>query len=1120
MKSANYRSLSVALFGLLALVCGMAPFGMAQSQLTGRIVDPQTGPLIGVPITLIAQTDSTVKKQTITDTAGVFRMADLSLQSYRLRATYPGYQNLSLVITISQPVQDLGTLPMNQDSTSVTLALATGQTPATPPDTIPQAATTQATTAQTPAPQPTSVAGRSQLTGRIVDTKKSALIGVPIILTAQADSTIKKYALSDTAGVFTITDISPQAYRLRATYLGYQDLGQLITVRQPVQNLGDLTMTEDSRTLKEVVVKGQVSASQMKGDTLQLNANAFKVTRDANTEDLVRKMPGITVENGTVTAQGETVQQVLVDGKVFFGDDPTIALRNLPAEVVDKIEVFDRQSDQSQFTGFNDGNTTKTINIVTRGDRQNGLFGRVYAGAGTNGVYTAGGNVNQFKGARRLSVIGLSNNINQQNFASQDLLGVTNAGGGNAGGRGGGGGRGGTGGGGAPGGGNNFQVGQQSGINKTNSLGINFSDDWGKHVTFRGSYFFNNSNNRNVQTQFRRYFLTGDASQFYQENSQTSSENYNHRFDFRLEYTINSNNSLLITPRVRFQNTNSTSGVNGITYLSNDSTLLNPGAGNSFNPIVPPDSALLNRSTSNYTSRNQGYDFANNILFRHRFAKRGRSLSLNLGSDVAKQTNNNTQMSLNEYFTDSTRSQRIDQQTHVSSPSYQLSLNTAFTEPLGKFSQLQLNYNVSYRNSNSDRRTNRLNPLTNRYDSLNLQLSNTFQNDYLTNQAGVGYNFRNPKAGLNANLTYQRADLISDQTFPRVNHVRATFNNLLPSATFDYRLTTDARLRVNYRTNTQAPSVTQLQNVLDNSNPLFLTLGNPDLKQSYSHNVQARYTLTKPTKSRSLFILLSGNATNNYIANATNIGTDTSQLISGVRVGRGVQLSRPINLNGLWAMRTFLTYSFPIKVAKLNLSLNAGNGYSQTPGSINGRLNLARTTTWTEGVVLSSNISEKLDFSASYTGNFNEVKNTIQPQLNNTYYYSVISGRINWIFGPGLVFQADINNQRYKGFSGSVDQQYTLLNAAVGKKFLKDQRGDLRISAFDLLKQNNSLSVTQTDTYVQNSQSLVLQRYFLLTFTYSLRQFKAAAAPARPDGQFTPPGANGNGGFPGRRRDG
>lgn len=1077
---------------------------MAQNQLTGRVVDAKNGALTGVTVTLTAQPDTTVKKYTTTDTAGVFTIADIPSQTYQFRISYAGYQSISQSITVSQPVQDLGSLTLNQDAASSVPVAGPGQ-----PVALAQRADTL-----------TPGTARSRLTGRVLDTKNGALVGVTVILTAQPDTTVRKYAITDTAGVFTIPDLIPRAYQLRASYIGYQTINQLVTISQPVQELDPLTMTEDSRTLKEVVVKGQVAASQMKGDTLQLNASAFKVTRDASTEDLIKKMPGITVENGTVTAQGEAVQQVLVDGKVFFGDDPSIALRNLPAEVVDKIEVFDRQSDQSQFTGFNDGQTSKTINIVTRGDRQNGSFGRLYAGAGTDGVYTTGGNINKFKGARRLSVVGLSNNINQQNFASQDLAGVNTGGGGNPGGRGGGGGRGGNGGGGAPGGGgNNFQVGQQNGINTTNSLGINFSDDWGKHVTFRGSYFFNNSRNRNQQTQFRRYFLTGDASQFYDENSISTTNNYNHRVDLRVEYTINSNNSLLITPRLRWQNNRSSSNVDGRTFLSTDSTLADFSGSNNFELGVLPDSALLNRSSTIYNAHNVGFDFNNNVLFRHRFAKRGRSISLNLGTNASTRTNDNDQRSLNEYFTDSTRSQLIQQQTQTSAPSYQLSLNTAYTEPLSQFSQLQLNYNVSYRNSDSERKTYRFNPATSSYDRLDSLLSNTFQNDYLTNQAGASYNFRNPKAGLNATLLYQRADLISDQTFPRVNNVRAAFNNILPSVTFDYRLSTDVRLRFSYNTNTQAPSVTQLQNVLDNSNPLFLTQGNPRLNQSYSHNVSARYTLTKPTKSRSLFILLNANTTSDYIANATDIGTAPSQVINGVLVGRGVQLSRPINLDGLWGMRSFLTYTTPIKFAKVNLSLNAGNSYNRSPSQVNGQRNFSSTMTWTEGVSLNSNISEKLDFSVSYTGNLNMVKNTIQPQQDNTYYYEVTRARVNWIFGPGLVFQADLSSQHYKGFSGSVNQQYTLVNAAVGKKFLKDQRGDLRLSAFDLLKQNNSLSVSQTDTYVQNSQSLVLQRYFLLTFTYSLRQFKAAASPGRtgrPDGFQRGPG----GGFPGQRRDG
>ncbi|MGA0559521.1 outer membrane beta-barrel protein [Larkinella sp. VNQ87] len=977
------------------------------------------------------------------------------------------------------------------------------------------------------------LAQTSQLTGTFVDPNKAVLVGVPVILISQQDTTQQQYTVTDTAGVFSFQNLSPQSYRIKATYLGFQEYDKVITISQPVQDLGTITLTEDSKTLKEVVIKGQIPPAQQKGDTLQLNADAFKVTKDATTEDLIKKMPGITVENGTVKAQGEDVQQVLVDGKIFFGDDPSIALRNLPAEVVDKIEVFDRMSDQSQFTGFNDGNTTKTINIVTRGDRQNGVFGRVYAGYGTNDTYSAGGNVNLFNGARRLSIVGLSNNINQQNFSSQDLTGVASSGGGGGGfgggGRGGGG-RGGGGGGrggnfGGGGGADNFLVGQQSGINKTNSIGLNFSDDWGKHLTFRGSYFFNNSNNNNAQTVFRRYTLSENTSQNYFENSVSRTENYNHRLDFRLEYTINSNNSLLITPRLRWQNNNSMSRGQALTYPGADSLSNNSTLGNNFNPVLPPDSLLLNRSNTNTTNRVRAFNFSNNILFRHRFAKRGRSLSINFGTQINTQNRDNTQLSLNEYFTGTTPDQRIDQITDNNTPSYQYSLNAAFTEPLSKLSQLQLNYTTTYRYSDATKRTNRYNPATQRYDTLDSLLSNTFQNDYLTNSAGVGYNYRSPKMGINVNMNFQRADLISDQLFPLNNDVRASFNNLLPSAMLDFRLSTDSRIRLFYRTNTQAPSVTQLQNVLDNSNPLFLTAGNPDLKQSYSHNVSARYQLTKPVKGRSLFVFVNVGSTNNYIANSTLISNGNVTLPDGTTLGQGVQLSRPVNLSGLWNLRTFVTYSTPLKFIKSNISLNVGNSYSHLPSLVNNQINNANTMTWSQGVNLSSNISQKLDFSFSYSGNFNDVKYSLQSQNNNRYYFQVLSGRVNWIFGPGLVLQSDISNQKYTGFNGSINQQFTLWNAGVGKKFLKDQRGELRVSVFDLLKQNNSLSVTQNDTYVENSRAQVLQRYFMLTFTYNLRQFKAAPSrtngdaptdrPARPNWR-----EGGGGRFPGGGRPG
>ncbi|MBC7892706.1 MAG: carboxypeptidase regulatory-like domain-containing protein, partial [Sphingobacteriaceae bacterium] len=282
--------------------------------------------------------------------------------------------------------------------------------------------------------------------GALRDGNGNPLIGVTVVFNPLADSTKRDGIVTDTAGRFSFP-LSPGAYRLRASFIGYQPFETTVRVDSQAVELGNLRLFENASQLAEVTVTGQQLRVEMKGDTTQFNAGAYKVNPDATAEDLIKKLPGITLENGAVKTQGEDVKRVLIDGKPFFGDDASLALRNLPAEVIDKIQVFDRLSDQSQFTGFDDGNTDKTINIVTRPGRNNGQFGKVYAGLGSDGRYAAGANTNLFKGDRRISVLGLFNNINQQNFSSQDLLGAL--GGSSGGGRGGaGGGRGGPSGGG------------------------------------------------------------------------------------------------------------------------------------------------------------------------------------------------------------------------------------------------------------------------------------------------------------------------------------------------------------------------------------------------------------------------------------------------------------------------------------------------------------------------------------------------------------------------------------------------------------------------------------------------------------------------------------------------
>src|SRR5215203_401973 len=346
------------------------------------------------------------------------------------------------------------------------------------------------------------------ISGAVVDQQnKAPLTGATAKLNSVTDSAFIRTVVSDSLGRFSFTNLQRDSFLLTISFIGYNPILRGVRLDTTDISLDINAVANSSQELATVVIRS-TSGPVQKGDTLQINANQFKVNPDASGEDLIRKVPGITIENGQVKAQGENVQKVTIDGRELFGDDATAALRNLPAEIIDKIQIFDRLSDQAQFTGFDDGSAAKSINIVTKVNMRNGQFGRIYAGYGTDQRYQAGGNTTIMKDNKRISLVGNFNNINQQNFSQQDLLGVTSSnsqrggGGGNRG-QGGGGPRG-QGGGGTQGGGNfgnsgNFLVGQQNGINKTNAFGVNYSDVWGKKVTATGSYFFNNTNNNTFE---------------------------------------------------------------------------------------------------------------------------------------------------------------------------------------------------------------------------------------------------------------------------------------------------------------------------------------------------------------------------------------------------------------------------------------------------------------------------------------------------------------------------------------------------------------------------------------------------------------------------------------------
>ncbi|MBK5271175.1 MAG: outer membrane beta-barrel protein [Bacteroidia bacterium] len=926
------------------------------------------------------------------------------------------------------------------------------------------------------------------VTGKIFfGDSKEPMVGATVRVVSGKDSAS---VLSDKSGEFVFKDLKPATYTLKVSYLGnFVTLHEFVWENKAL-TLDNFYVNPDAKTLTGVTIMSSPPLVKIKADTVEISASQLKVNPDATTEDLIKKAPGITVENGIVKVGGEQVNKVTVDGRDFFGDDATATLRNLPSEVVDKIQVFDRMSDQSQFTGIDDGNTAKSINIVTKANMRNGQFGRAFAGFGTDNHYLTGGNMSFFKGNKRISIVGLANDVNQQNFAEVDLLGATSSGGRGGGGGfrgggggGGGGGRGGGGGGGYGGGGfggfggGGFLIGQQPGISKTNSIGLNFNDLWGKKWDVSGSYFFNGRNVSNYSTLTRQNFLTADSSQYYDEENTSSNKNYNHRASFRMTYQIDSFNSILFTPSVNIQTYNSESALHGLNYLAKNDNL----------------SATDNLSNSHSTA----YNINNNILYRHRFKKAGRTFSVFLITGINNNNGETYTDAFSTYFKGPANlNDSIQTFRDNSTKGYQITSSINYTEPVGKKGvTLEFRYNPSYNSNKSNLATYNLENTSGKYSDFDSTLSNIFESTYFTQRAGVSFNKGERNKQVSLGVDFQTASLKSDQFFPYSAKVNRSFQNILPNARINLPLSKMASIRIFYRAGTNAPSVNQLQEVINNTNPLQISTGNAELDQQYSHRLGMRYQFTNTKKGISLFVNLFGTVTNNYVANATYIAKNDSVLSPSVTLFRGSQLTKPVNLNGQWSTNTFITLGMPLKFIKTNMNVNGGFVFGRTPGMVNGVSSISNTYTYSSGLILASNISQYIDYTLSYSGSINKTANTLQPLLNNDYYTHTAAFTLSLLSKSGWLFKNDVTYQAYKGLSSAFNQNYWLWSMAVAKKFLKNQRGELRLSVFDLLDQNQSITRTVTESYIEDANTRVIQQYFLLTFTLNLKNF--GKAPAR-----------------------
>nr|MBX2818695.1 outer membrane beta-barrel family protein [Rhodothermaceae bacterium] len=799
-------------------------------------------------------------------------------------------------------------------------------------------------------------------------------------------------------------------------------------------------------------------------------------------EDLVTKLPGVVMQDGQVEAQGEQVQRVTVDGREFFGDDPTVALRNMPAEVIQSIEIIDEQSEQAQFTGFSDGETQKTINIVTRTGMSNGRFGKIYGGYGDEERYISGGNGNIFDGDRRISIIGLSNNVNQQNFAFEDLLGISGGnsrGGPSRGMRGSGPPRRGSGGGGRRGRGGNgfsprdFLVGQQGGLNNTTSAGLNYSDEFGSKVKLSTSYFFNRMGNTNDTSLDRQLFLPGDQAQFYNESTYATSTNFNHRLNARIEYTIDENNSLLIRPRLSFQDNRATNRVSGINILDTGS--------------------LLNEAFNDATSNNNGYTSSASVLYRHRFPKRGRTISTEFDMGLNDRWGDTDQFLTTAFFDqdlaagDSTYDQQIDSETASSS----FGLDIDYTEPLGEDGQLRISYEPSIGKNVSDRFAYVLDLQTGLYTIVDPTFSSLFDNDVFRQRGGITYRQNiGERFELQLGVEAQNERLLGDQTFPVAYDLDRSFFTILPEIELEYEIDEKLDLDLDYSARTNTPSVSQLQDVIDNTNPLFLSSGNPELEPSYEHSIRLRARRGNWREGRMLFGYINFSHERNSIGTASLLAVRDTTLARGIVLQQGSQFSQPVNLaDPSINVRSFFGIGTPFSLIKSNLNFRGGFTYSRTPGLINGTVNTATLYALNGGLTIASNISERLDFTASYRADYTIASNSFYEELDENYFRHNANLRFTWLSTGGLVAETSLVYNDYLQLDEELYPTTFIMNAGLGYKFMQQEAAEIKLVVGDIFNQETGLNRSITELYVEDRRTQVLGRYILLNLSYRFRDF-------------------------------
>jgi hypothetical protein len=894
------------------------------------------------------------------------------------------------------------------------------------------------------------LAQKFSVKGQVIDSSSVSLPSATVLLLLQKDSSLVNYAVSDAKGFFEIRNIPAGRYQLKVTFVGYASEVIEITskMNEPVIDLGLIKMKPQSKELAEVTVMGEKAPVTVKRDTIEFNAGSFKTKANASVEDLLKKMPGIEVQSdGSIKAQGETVQRVMVDGKEFFGRDPKLATKNLPADAINKVQVFDKKSDQAVFTGIDDGQREKAINLELKEEKRNGMFGNIMGGAGTNDRFQAKANLNRFTKKRQFSFLGMGNNVNEQGFSIDDYMNFS--------------------------GGSQQMLsggavriefnsenqngvplnfgGRQNGIMTNYAAGLNFNEDLNKKSKVNGSYFYNQLTQNITKSIHRVNYLPGDSSYYFDQQSAQLGTSEGHKANFTWDYKIDS--------------------VNSIKWNTTASNTYNTQRVSSHSATTTNTNQLVNESDRTTLSQGNNLNLTSNLLFRHKFAKKGRSMSANVSATISDSYNDGTLQANNDFY-QTNETQAILQSNHQKTNNQTYGTTLTYTEPLGKRKYLEASY--AFRTNQNEVTRDVYNLSSGQpvfYDSL----SSRYKSNYFYNRPGLSFRITRKKYNLSTGVTWQATDLQGRLLLKQID-INRKFQNFLPAAHFNYDFSNFRHLRFDYETSMQEPTISQLQPVIDNSDPLNLTVGNPNLQPAYNHRMNFNFTIFDPTKFISFFTFLSANLTKNAFANSQTIDDKL------VRTTKPVNVSDNLSLNGNFS------FGFPIKPLNGRFSIGPNGNFSRGINLLNNQENTVRQQTLGGSIRYDYTLKEILFIGLSAQINRQKTEYDFNKNLNQVYNNNTYSAEGNLTFFKNFQLNSNLDYYIYKSETTNFSRDFPIWNISVSRFLLKNKTGELKFSVMNALDQSLSVNQTASTNYLQQETTNNLGRYFMVSFTYSLNK--------------------------------